>query len=83
MPNARRPAGPTKPTHLEREQADLREQLDEALGGAESANRTHAGKVSRENRPSPNPRNQDVNLRQDDANDNDDPAAQRDDDSAR
>jgi hypothetical protein len=37
MPNAKRPAGPTKPTHLEREKAIEREQLDEALGGAAAA----------------------------------------------
>lgn len=33
MPNAKRPAGPTKPTHIEREKAIEREQIDEALGG--------------------------------------------------
>ena len=32
MPNAKRPAGPTKPMHLEREKAIEREQMDEALG---------------------------------------------------
>jgi hypothetical protein len=34
MPNANRPAGPTKPTHLVRENAIEREQIDEALGVA-------------------------------------------------
>lgn len=38
MPNAKRPAGPTKPMHLEREKAIEREQMDEALGlGAAAA----------------------------------------------
>ena len=32
MPNAKRPAGPTKPIHIERENAIEREQIDEALG---------------------------------------------------
>jgi hypothetical protein len=41
MPNAKRPAGPTKPMHLEREKAIEREQMDEALGldgAAQAAN---------------------------------------------
>ena len=32
MSNAKRPAGPTKPIHIERENAIEREQIDEALG---------------------------------------------------
>jgi hypothetical protein len=37
MPNAKRPAGPTKPTHLVRENAIEREQIDEALGIPDAA----------------------------------------------
>jgi hypothetical protein len=38
MSNAKRPAGPTKPIHIERENAIEREQIDEALGiGAAAA----------------------------------------------
>ena len=59
MPNARRPAGPTKPTHLEREDATEREQIDEALGDAQASEGTHAGKPSRHNPTSPQVGNED------------------------
>ena len=53
MPNAGRPSGPTKPPHLEREDADEREQVSDALGGPEMADGHHAGKIGRRNPPSP------------------------------
>ncbi len=65
MPNARRPAGPTSPTHLEREQANEREQIEDALGGPPLTDGHHAGKIGRQNPPSPQARNHDVPSRQD------------------
>jgi hypothetical protein len=53
MPNAGQPSGPTQPTQVEREDANEREQVAEALGGPELAHGHHAGKVGRHNPPSP------------------------------
>lgn len=53
MPNAGRPTGPTKPIHVEREDAAEREQVSDALGGPDMASGHHAGKVGRRNPPSP------------------------------
>ena len=69
MPNARRPAGPTKPVHVEREDANEREQIEDALGGAPLTDGHHAGKVGRRNPPSPTARNNDVAPQRDDTPD--------------
>ena len=60
MPNARRPSGPTKPVHLEREDANEREQIEDALCGHEMTDGHHADKPSRHNPASPQAGNQDL-----------------------
>jgi hypothetical protein len=53
MANAGRPTGPTQPTHLEREDADEREQVSDALGGPDMASGHHGGKIGRHTPSSP------------------------------
>lgn len=64
MPNARRPAGPTNPTHTARDEADTREQVRDALDPA-APRAPHAHQPSRE-QPSPQPRNESPARRKDD-----------------
>ncbi|MEW6704664.1 MAG: hypothetical protein AB1430_07430 [Pseudomonadota bacterium] len=59
MKNSNRPAGPGQPTHLQRAQADEREEIDEALN-PQAERDPREGHQPTRNQPSPQPRNESV-----------------------
>lgn len=59
MPNAGSPAGPAKPTNKAREDAEMREQIDEALR-PDADRAPHGGHAVTRNEPSPEARGESV-----------------------
>jgi hypothetical protein len=57
MPDARRPAGPSKPTHIARENAAVREEIEDALASRDDDQPPSAHQPSRE-QASPQARNE-------------------------